>query len=79
MKIKRFIGGSLQSNGYVLYGQTGGNCYIIDPGYQPRKFIDFIKENALAPKGILLTHLHHDHVGAAEAIRDAFSVSHFYA
>ena len=73
MKIKRFIGGSLQSNGYVLYGQTGGNCYIIDPGYQPRKFIDFIKENALAPKGILLTHLHHDHVGAAEAIRDALA------
>lgn len=71
MKIKRFTGGSLQSNGYVVYLQTEGSCYIIDPGYQPRKFIQFIKENQLIPKGIILTHLHHDHVGAAEAVRDA--------
>ena len=71
MKIKRFIGGSLQSNGYVLYHQAGGSCYIIDPGYQPKKFINFVRENQLTAKGILLTHLHHDHVGGAEAVRDA--------
>ncbi|SCJ77020.1 Probable polyketide biosynthesis zinc-dependent hydrolase BaeB [uncultured Eubacterium sp.] len=77
MKIKRFIGGSLLSNGYVLYGQTGGTCYIIDPGYQPKKFINFVKENQLTPRGIILTHLHHDHVGAAEAVRDALECSIF--
>lgn len=70
MKIKRFVGGSLQSNGYVLYKQLEGSCYIIDPGYQPKKFIDFVRENQLTAKGIILTHLHHDHVGAAEAVKD---------
>ena len=33
MKIERFIGGMLESNGYVIYQKDGGNCYVIDPGY----------------------------------------------
>lgn len=69
MKIKRYIGGSLESNGYILYQESCRECYIIDPGYNPKKFIDFVAENQLSLKGIILTHLHHDHVGAAEAIK----------
>ncbi|MGN0659338.1 MAG: MBL fold metallo-hydrolase [Emergencia sp.] len=72
MKIRRFIGGSLESNGYILYQREGGSCIVIDPGYSPKKFISFIREHGLRPEAILLTHLHHDHTGAAEAVRDAF-------
>ena len=72
MKIKCFIGGALLSNGYVIYQREGAACYIIDPGYSPKKFIDFVREKNLQPKGILLTHLHHDHTGAADAVADAF-------
>ncbi len=71
MKIKCFVSGSLSSNGYVIYQKEGGGCYIIDPGYSPRKFINFVRERELKPCGILLTHLHHDHTGAAEAVQDA--------
>lgn len=70
MKIKRFIGGSLMSNGYVIYNIEEKDCYVIDPGYNPKKFIDFINEKRLNCKGIILTHLHHDHCGAAEAVSD---------
>jgi len=72
MKIKRFIGGVLESNGYVIYRNEGGSCFIIDPGYKPKVFIDFIIEKGLTLKGILLTHHHYDHVGAVERIREAF-------
>ncbi len=71
MKIKRFIGGSLQSNGYVVFHRRGGECYVIDPGYEPKKFVQFMKQEALQPKGIILTHLHHDHTGGARAVKDA--------
>lgn len=71
MKIKRFIGGSLMSNGYVIYKEDGGDCYIIDPGYVPKNFTDFAAEKQLHVLGILLTHLHHDHTGAAETVSDA--------
>lgn len=71
LKIKRYIGGNLESNGYIVSRQIPGECYIIDPGYNPKKFIQYIKENQLVLKGIILTHLHHDHTGAADAIKAA--------
>lgn len=70
MKIKRLIGGSLESNGYIIYDKEGGDCYIIDPGYNGEKFIHQIEELGLGLKGILLTHHHYDHVGAVAKIKD---------
>ena len=69
MKIKRFIGGLLESNGYVVYQQEGQHCYIIDPGYNPKVFIDYIKKEKFNVKGILLTHHHYDHVGAVDRLK----------
>lgn len=71
MKIKRFVGGNLAANGYVIYQRDGGACYIIDPGYSPKKFIRYIGEHQLAASGILLTHLHYDHTDGAEAVSQA--------
>jgi glyoxylase-like metal-dependent hydrolase (beta-lactamase superfamily II) len=78
LKIKRFIGGTLESNGYIIYRKDAGNesvsCYIIDPGYSPSRFIKFINENNLTLKGIILTHHHHDHVGGVSKIAKYFDV-----
>lgn len=68
MNIKRYIGGSLESNGYVIYRNDGKKCFIIDPGYSPERFLNFVKDNELECEGIILTHLHDDHTGAAEAV-----------
>ncbi|NLD20123.1 MAG: MBL fold metallo-hydrolase [Clostridiales bacterium] len=72
MKIKRFIGGMLESNGYVIYQNNGGDCCIIDPGYDPKVFLKFIDENNLSLRGILLTHHHYDHVGAVKRIKSVY-------
>jgi len=74
LKIKRYIGGSLESNGYIISNKEKGSCYIIDPGYEPKKFIDYVESEGLQLKGIILTHHHHDHVGGVEKIRDHFGV-----
>ena len=74
MKIKRYVGGSLESNGYIISNRSKGSCYIIDPGYEPKKFIDYIEDEGLKLLGIILTHHHYDHVGGAERIRDYFGV-----
>ncbi len=72
MKFKRFIGGMLESNGYVLYQQEGGEAFLIDPGYNSKVFIEYINEHNFKLKGILLTHHHYDHVGVAERVKAAF-------
>ena len=70
MKIKRFVGGSLESNCYVISVREGGGCYIIDPGYEPRKIAEYVIGEGLRPLGVILTHNHHDHAGAAARTAD---------
>lgn len=73
MEIKRFVGGTLEANGYVVYNKQGGYGLIIDPGYNPKNYLDFFKEKDLKLLGILLTHLHHDHVGASDRLAKALN------
>ena len=69
MKINRIVGGNIESNGYIIYINEGGDCLIIDPGYNGEKFIQLAEKLDLKIKGIILTHHHYDHVGGVDKIR----------
>ncbi len=71
MKIKGFILGLLEANGYIIYQEETAACYIIDPGAKAEVFLDAMTRLNLTCKGILLTHHHSDHVGGVEKIRKA--------
>lgn len=75
MKIQRFTGGILESNGYVLYQNEGQTCYIIDPGYNSKVYLDYLKKNDLKLEGILLTHHHYDHTGAVDRLKKELDCS----
>ena len=72
MKIKRLIGGGLESNGYIIYDKDKGSCYIIDPGYDPKRYIKELEQMEMQVLGILLTHHHYDHVGALGSLAERF-------
>jgi glyoxylase-like metal-dependent hydrolase (beta-lactamase superfamily II) len=69
MKIKRLVGGNLESNGYILTAKGGGDCYIVDPGYNGERFLREASDAGLRILGILLTHHHYDHVGGVRKIK----------
>ena len=57
--------GEIPVNCYIIEDQ--GKCYIVDPGYEKDKLVDFVGSLGLEVVGILLTHGHIDHIGALHA------------
>jgi len=54
-------------------GGTPGECAVIDPGGEGARIIAFLNQLQLAPRYILLTHGHFDHIGAVPALAAQYS------
>lgn len=65
--------GPFQQNTRILF--DGRAALIIDPGAQADIIYNYIRNNSLEVKAILLTHAHFDHVGALDEIREHYDVS----
>lgn len=74
--IKTFVLGQLQTNSYFLISPQK-NCYIIDPADDFVFLSDYINQNRLTPKGIILTHGHFDHCLAAMPLKMIFNIPIF--
>jgi hydroxyacylglutathione hydrolase len=61
-------------NGFVISRRAGGNCWIIDPGFDPQaeQIAEYIRDRNLRPTAILLTHGHLDHIAGIDALRESF-------
>jgi hydroxyacylglutathione hydrolase len=72
-----FVFGPFQENTYVLYDETR-ECVIIDPGNntasEDKKLSDFISENNLIVKRLILTHGHIDHINGNKYVFDTFGL-----
>jgi glyoxylase-like metal-dependent hydrolase (beta-lactamase superfamily II) len=63
-------------------------CWVIDPGQQPGRVLEYLRVHKLTPDAILLTHAHVDHIAGLEETRRAYpdarvcahqSERHFYS
>jgi glyoxylase-like metal-dependent hydrolase (beta-lactamase superfamily II) len=74
MLIKKKILGVYQENAYVIIDEHTNDALIIDPGDDGEELVPYLRNLKVNLKAILLTHGHVDHVGAVDAVRDAFSI-----
>lgn len=74
MLVKKTVLGVYQENAYILIDDTTRDALIIDPGDEGESLVRYLESLKINLKAILLTHGHVDHVGAVDAVRDAFSV-----
>lgn len=64
--------GFLYENTYIYYDDVSKKGVIIDPGDEGRKIIASLQKlqnNNINIDAILLTHSHHDHIGACAAVK----------
>lgn len=71
MRITIMPVGMLGTNCYLLETEQK-NCAVVDPGAQAEKIIAQLRESKLTPCHILLTHGHHDHIGAVKKLMQTF-------
>jgi len=71
MIIEKFIVGPLDVNCYIISHEGNKEAIIIDPGDEPDRIIEYIREKELSVKKIVYTHTHFDHVGALPELKEA--------
>lgn len=71
VNIKCFTLGPFQTNCYVV-DSGGPECWIVDASFQPAAMIAWIRSKGLAPKALILTHAHVDHIAGVAEVRAAF-------
>lgn len=71
MKIEHFVLGAIETNSYIFYDETK-ECAVVDGDAGGKDLIEFIEKNGLKPVYFLLTHGHHDHIGAIAALKEKY-------
>ncbi len=72
MKIEKLNVGPLGACCYIVINEDTKQAIIIDPGGSHQDIIDLIEKNGLAPRLIINTHGHGDHMGANKEVKEAF-------
>ena len=74
IKIEGASLGMLATNCYFIVDTELNEVVIVDPADEAEAIKNWCQNNGLEPVLILLTHGHYDHMLAAEALREAFSI-----
>ncbi len=71
MFLRSLVVGPLQTNCYIVADPQTKEAIVIDPGDEPDRIIDTIREEELKVIYLLCTHSHFDHVGALPELKEA--------
>ncbi len=74
MKIEIFVTGIISTNCYAVVNVDSKETVLIDPAAYPKKLKNYLQDNGLQVRGILLTHGHFDHIMGIDAILEDFKV-----
>ncbi|TWT34939.1 MBL fold metallo-hydrolase [Blastopirellula retiformator] len=72
LEIDAIISMPFDENTYIVRKVDSSDCLVVDPGLEPHKILDFLKQNQLTPVAILNTHGHSDHIGGNADLKKTY-------
>lgn len=73
-KIATLVLGPVQTNCYLVYHQDTKEAFIVDPADRAERIVQEVERLGLAPKAILLTHGHFDHIMGARGVKEKYHI-----
>lgn len=74
LEIKNVLVSECYTNCYLCKNKETGEGFIVDPGGNELKISTNIEKMEMKPVAILLTHGHHDHIAAVEALKKRYGI-----
>lgn len=71
MIVKKITVGPLEENCYIVGDESSKHAMVIDPGDEPDRVLEIIKNEHLTVTSIVCTHAHFDHIGAVGDLKKA--------
>jgi glyoxylase-like metal-dependent hydrolase (beta-lactamase superfamily II) len=69
MIIKTMQMGDISTNCYLVWDESGGEAFVVDPADSAPAFFRAIKDEGLDLRYIILTHGHGDHIGGVPMLK----------
>jgi len=69
ISVHPIVSNSFGQNAYIAHFGSRSDCFVIDPGFDPDKVIDYLETKKLVPLAILITHGHFDHIAGVDEIK----------
>ncbi|MCD7855930.1 MAG: MBL fold metallo-hydrolase [Clostridiales bacterium] len=70
MRIKTFTTRGMDENCYLIICEETSCAIAVDPGDKFPELSDFLRENGISLKAIVLTHAHYDHIGGLQWLKE---------
>jgi hydroxyacylglutathione hydrolase len=66
--------GAYQTNCYLVAREGASEAVVIDPGDEPGAVLEVLGERGWTAVAVLVTHGHHDHLGAVKGVAEASGI-----
>ena len=62
---------------YLIGSNLTKECFIVDPSQYIEEYLEFAKNNSLAIKGVIETHVHADHLSGAKSLTELTKTKYY--